>query len=139
MVHYPQKWFLKPYKKPFPIKCINSSLLYNWYYFYHNFIIVIINPFVPNAPFLYPSKTSENLTVFWCFQGVEKGCIGNEWVNVTFTIIISFYYLLCHIYEHLLPCYLLIPTQDKNQNQKQKYFFGSVKTWDKLFWLQSNL
>ena len=32
-------------------------------------------PFVPNAPFLYPLKT------FWCFQGVEKGCIGNEWVN----------------------------------------------------------
>ena len=21
------------------------------------------------------------LTVFWCFQGVEKGCIGNKWVN----------------------------------------------------------
>ena len=28
--------------------------------------------FVPNAPFPY-------LTVFWCFQGVEKGCIGNKW------------------------------------------------------------
>ena len=24
----------------------------------------IINPFVPNAPFLYPLKTSENLKVF---------------------------------------------------------------------------
>ena len=24
----------------------------------------IFNPFVPNAPFLYPRKTSENLTVF---------------------------------------------------------------------------
>ena len=97
------------------------------------------NPFAPNAPFPYPLTPSETLTIFWCFQGVEKGCIGNEWVNVTFTIIIFFYYLLCHIYEHLLPCYLLIPTQDKNQNQKQKYFFGSVKTWDKLFWWQSNL
>ena len=40
-----------------------------------------INPFVPNAPFLYPLKTSENHKVFWCFQGVKKGCIGNEWVN----------------------------------------------------------
>ena len=39
-----------------------------------------INPFVPNAPFLYPLQTSENLTVF-CFQGVEKGYIGNEWVK----------------------------------------------------------
>ena len=26
-----------------------------------------VNPFVPNAPFLYPLKTSENPTIFWCF------------------------------------------------------------------------
>ena len=38
------------------------------------------NPFVPNAPFLYFLKTSENLTVY-CFQRVEKGCTGKEWVN----------------------------------------------------------
>ena len=38
-------------------------------------------PFVCNAPFLYPLKTSENRTFFWSFQGVEKGCIGNEWVK----------------------------------------------------------
>ena len=31
------------------------------------------------------SSLSENLTVFWCFQGVKKGCIGNNWVNVMFT------------------------------------------------------
>ena len=42
----------------------------------------IFNPFVPNVPFLYPLKTSEKLTVFWCFQGVEKGCIANEWFKV---------------------------------------------------------
>ena len=29
---------------------------------------IIINPFVPDAPFLYPLKTSENITVS-CFQG----------------------------------------------------------------------
>ena len=40
-----------------------------------------IKSFVPNAPFLYSPKTSLSLTVFWFFQGVEKGCIGNEWVN----------------------------------------------------------
>ena len=39
-----------------------------------------INRFVPNVPFLYSLKTSENYKVFWCFQGVEKGWIGNEWV-----------------------------------------------------------
>ena len=31
-------------------------------------------------PFSTPLKTSENRKVF-CFQGVEKGCIGNEWVK----------------------------------------------------------
>ena len=41
----------------------------------------MLNPFVPNAPFYYPLNTSENLPVFWCIQGVEKGCIGNKWVN----------------------------------------------------------
>ena len=35
-----------------------------------------INPFVPNALFFYHLKTSEY------FQGVEKGCIGNKWVNM---------------------------------------------------------
>ena len=25
-----------------------------------------VNPFVPNAPFLYPLKTPENRKVFWC-------------------------------------------------------------------------
>ena len=41
---------------------------------------VYINSFGPNAPFLYPLKTSKNLKVF-CFQGVEEGCIGNKWVK----------------------------------------------------------
>ena len=31
-----------------------------------------IDPFVTIVPFLYPLKTSENPTVFWCFQGLEK-------------------------------------------------------------------
>ena len=42
-----------------------------------------VNPFVPNAPFLYPLKTPENRKVFWCFQGVDKGCIGNKRVHET--------------------------------------------------------
>ena len=36
------------------------------------------NPFVPNVPFLYPLKASENCKVFWCFQGVEKGALGTN-------------------------------------------------------------
>ena len=50
------------------------------------FIVInflFINPFAPNAPFLYSLKTLENLTVSWCFQGVEKGSIGNKWVKET--------------------------------------------------------
>ena len=27
------------------------------------------------------------LTVFWCFHGVEKGCIGNDWVKACVSII----------------------------------------------------
>ena len=34
-------------------------------------VLLIINPIVPNAPFLYSPKISENLTV-------ENECIGNE-------------------------------------------------------------
>ena len=36
---------------------------------------------LPNALFLYSLKTLENSKVFWCFQGVEKELIGNEWVK----------------------------------------------------------
>ena len=39
------------------------------------------NPFVLNAPFLYPLKTSENRKVCWCFQEEEKEYIANEWVK----------------------------------------------------------
>ena len=42
---------------------------------------MFFNLFVPNAPFLYLLKTSENRMVFWCFQELEKGSIGNNWVN----------------------------------------------------------
>ena len=44
-------------------------------------IEAFFNPFFPNASFLYPLKPLENRKVFWCFQVVEKGCIGNEWVK----------------------------------------------------------
>ena len=39
------------------------------------------DPFVPNAPFLYPI----NRKVLWYFQGRQKECIGNEWVKQGFT------------------------------------------------------
>ena len=71
------------------MKCFNDTSLGDpWPYstksnaYLNNaFSLVYANTFVPNASFLYPLKTSENLPVFWCFQGVVKGCIGNEWVK----------------------------------------------------------
>ena len=32
-------------------------------------------------PFSTPLKTLENRKDFWCFQGIEKGCIGKKWVK----------------------------------------------------------
>ena len=46
-------------------------------------IFLLINAFVPSAPFLYRLKTSENRKVFWWFQLIEKGCFGNKWVRNT--------------------------------------------------------
>ena len=40
--------------------------------------ITYVKAFVPNAPFLHPLKTSENLTVFWYFQGEKKGALGTN-------------------------------------------------------------
>ena len=57
---------------------------------YDNYYILIyfdlhlnfsLTHWLPMHPFFTPLKTPENLTVFWCFQGGEKGCIGNEWVK----------------------------------------------------------
>ena len=52
-------------------KIKNSQLIYTAYSLTSFFISetlqcgeITINPFVPNAPFLYPLKTSKNLTVF---------------------------------------------------------------------------
>ena len=41
-----------------------------------------VNPFIPNAPFRYPLKTSKNRQVLCWFQELEKRCIGNKWVNI---------------------------------------------------------
>ena len=48
--------------------------------------VLAFNPFVPDAPALYPLKASENLKVFWRFQGLEKGCTANKWVNISIKV-----------------------------------------------------
>ena len=57
---------------------LGSTLKYLNINHYHHHLNSVVNPFAPNAPFLYPLKTSENHKGF---QGLEKGYIGNEWVN----------------------------------------------------------
>ena len=59
----------------------------NTYFEEHLGATAFIKSFISNAPFLYPLKTLENPTVFWCFQAIEKGYIRNKWVKV-------FYYYL---------------------------------------------
>ena len=55
----------------------------------------IFNQLIPNAPFLYPLKTSENGKIYWYFQGVEKGNIRNKWVNLIITNLISNLIIYC--------------------------------------------
>ena len=79
--------FGKIWEKPkgcFYLRVVLSLSLFNFdFKVYFSFLILLImdfcdltgidcnsfNLFVPNTHFLYPLKTSENLTVFWCFQG----------------------------------------------------------------------
>ena len=76
---------------------------------------VLLNLFLPNAPFLYPLKTSENFTVFLYFQGVEKECIGKNgekkfgWGFMFHTVIIL---LSCYFYLWEKPLYRILHSQD---------------------------
>ena len=72
-----------------------------------------INQFDPNAPFLYPLKTSENVAVFRCFQRVEEGCIGNKWVKQTSNI---------HIKSRTLDTYIFGTFNSRR-----------VKTWRRIY------
>ena len=51
------------------------------------------NPLVPDAPFLLTLETSEKPYGFLMFAGggVEKGCIGNEWVKMELSVIFFFH------------------------------------------------
>ena len=59
--------------------CMLKRLCICYYIIWMN--VSLINSFVLTAPFLYPLKTSRNREVF-CFQGAEKGCTGDKWVNL---------------------------------------------------------
>ena len=54
-------------------------------FFIFLFLNIPFKPSVPNAPFPCPLKT-EKLMVFSCFQVLEKGGIGNKWVQRVLTL-----------------------------------------------------
>ena len=60
------------------------------------------NPFVLNAPFLYPLKTST------CFQGVDKGYIRKKWVNKATSRFIAVNLKETHNCSKMLPLDFLI-------------------------------
>ena len=63
-------------------------------------------------PFLNPLKTSENHTIVWCFQGVEKGALEtnglrNFLVNFRFMSLKYFQIFVVAYVKHV--CYTKIP------------------------------
>ena len=49
---------------------------------YNHDVIIIINPFIPNASFLYPLKTSENSEAFDVFRGYRKDTMGTNGLRI---------------------------------------------------------
>ena len=99
-------WIQSKYRKILPRRTPNTDIVHpvtilmiSFFLYLDNFINIVkvrlssavlilflafsgINPSAPNAPFLYPLKSSVNLKVFWCFQGLEKECIGKKWDKI---------------------------------------------------------
>ena len=108
----------------------------------------LFNPFVPNASFLYPLNTSENRKVFWCIQGVEKGCIGNEWVHCIFLLVNSEYLRrICSDYWKKQLCKLINCKSSCSKRKLMLKFDGRkfiskirykpiLSQWNSLFFLQ---
>ena len=45
-----------------------------------------VNPFAPNAPFLYSLETTENLRFSYVFKGLRKGALGTNGLTATETL-----------------------------------------------------
>ena len=74
------------------LKCKSVTFWQDWLWMA---FIIYLTPFASNASFLYPLKKSENCMVFWCFHRVEKGRIGNKWVNWIYSSNLLFF--ICRI------------------------------------------
>ena len=69
-----------------PIKYLNGC-----YVTHKNYLQIQVKSLIrvlPMHPFSTPWKHQKNLTVFWCYQGVQKGCIRNKWVNLQVCLVV---------------------------------------------------
>ena len=97
------------------------------------------NPFVPNAPCLYPMKTTEHLTVFWCFQGVEKGCIKKEWANFCYQQQLSWCFIYFESFRKYLPLCRVTVTEFCGVLQSPHSFIWKVQSTSILESSKENL
>ena len=77
-----------------------------------------INPLQPGLAFLHPLKTSENLKVFWCFQGVWKSNAGRSWIkwgSFTPCEILKALSHVMHLFFYLVFCCVTTTQEISNQ------------------------
>ena len=89
-------WILAPKSHIWKLNSIFGKTIF-WRYL-HGFIY--LTHFFPMHPLSNPLKTPENLAFFWRFQRIEKGCIGNEWVNEGKTFFCSMIYWLNNLFTN---------------------------------------
>ena len=100
--------------------------------------IDLLTRLFPMHPFLYPLKISENRKVFWCFQGVEKGCIGKKWVNSKFWGQWKKYFTWVSTNDVYLTRYFMLQRSSWRKNQNRylttisftDIFYTSIKRKD---------
>ena len=67
---------------------IRTILCLTWYWLTFNqnhsisIAVCVIEPICSQFTLCLRPESIKNHMVHWCFQGVEKGCIGNKWVNI---------------------------------------------------------
>ena len=72
----------RDWKKYIPMK-VWTALTIVWVFMKRNNFGVFSWPICYQCTLSLPPESNRKRKVFWCLQGIEKGCIGNKWVNYT--------------------------------------------------------
>ena len=104
------------------LKILNNTLYFHF---------PSIKPFLPNTPFLYPLKTSKSSKVFWCFQGVEKQRIGNNWVK-PFEVFTENVYCYILTVSSTLFIFIIFLFLRKKRLTKKNYFLEKFEENQKI-------